>query len=82
VAADDDLIQRPPLSQKSFNETEETGKMKDLIGKLWKDEEGQDLVEYALLAVLVSLGATAAMTKLASGISDTFSNAVAQLAAT
>jgi pilus assembly protein Flp/PilA len=56
--------------------------MKGLVGKLWKDEEGQDLVEYALLVVLVSLGATAAMTKLASGISDTFSNAVAQLAAT
>ena len=56
--------------------------MKGVIAELWKDEEGQDLVEYALLVVLVSLGATAAMTKLASGISDTFSNAVAELAAT
>jgi Flp pilus assembly pilin Flp len=56
--------------------------MKGLFRKLWKDEEGQDLAEYALLVVLVSLGTIAAMTKLASGISDTFSNAVAQLAAT
>ena len=56
--------------------------MKGLIAKLWKDEEGQDLVEYALLVVLVSLGAIAAMTNLASGISDAFSNAVAQLTTT
>jgi Flp pilus assembly pilin Flp len=56
--------------------------MKGLFRKLWKDEEGQDLAEYALLVVLVSLSAISAMTKLASGISDTFSNAVAQLAAT
>ena len=56
--------------------------MKNLFRKLWKDEEGQDLVEYALLVVLISLGAVAAMTSLASGISDAFSNAVAQLTTT
>jgi Flp pilus assembly pilin Flp len=82
VAADDDLIQRPRLSRKWFDETAETGKMKNLLRKLRKDEEGQDLVEYALLVVLISLGSIAAMTKLASGISDTFSNAVAQLTTT
>jgi pilus assembly protein Flp/PilA len=82
VAADDDLIQRPPFSKKQFNKTQETGKMKNLFRKLWKDEEGQDLVEYALLVVLVALGAVAAMTNLASGISDAFSNAVAQLTTT
>jgi Flp pilus assembly pilin Flp len=57
-------------------------KMKNFLRKLWKDEEGQDLVEYALLVVLVALGAVAAMTNLASGISDAFSNAVAQLTTT
>jgi pilus assembly protein Flp/PilA len=56
--------------------------MKNLFRKLWKDEEGQDLVEYALLVVLISLGAVAAMTNLASGISDAFANAVAQLTTT
>jgi len=56
--------------------------MKNALMKLWKDDQGQDLVEYALLVVLVSLGAVAAMTNLASGISDAFSNAVAQLTAT
>jgi Flp pilus assembly pilin Flp len=53
--------------------------MKNLFRKLWKDEEGQDLVEYALLVVLISLGAVLAMKNLASGISDAFSNAVLQL---
>ncbi len=46
---------------------------------LWKEEQGQDLVEYALLVVLLSLGALAAMKTLASAISDTFSNAAANL---
>jgi len=60
----------------------EGGKMKNLLGRLWKDEQGQDLVEYALLVVLIALGAVSAMTNLASGISDAFSNAVAQLTTT
>jgi pilus assembly protein Flp/PilA len=36
-------------------------------------EEGQDLVEYALLIALVGFGATAAMKSLATGISTAFS---------
>jgi pilus assembly protein Flp/PilA len=35
--------------------------------------EGQDLVEYALVAALVSLGAVAAMQSVASDIATTFS---------
>ena len=53
--------------------------MKNLFIRLWKDEEGQDLVEYALLVVLVALGAVVAMRSLASAISDAFSNAAANL---
>jgi pilus assembly protein Flp/PilA len=53
--------------------------MKNVLGMLWKDEEGQDLVEYALLVVLISLAAVVAMKNLASGISDAFSNAAANL---
>jgi pilus assembly protein Flp/PilA len=56
--------------------------VKNTLMKLWKDDQGQDLVEYALLVVLISLGAIAAMNNLASGISDAFSNAVAQLTTT
>ena len=51
----------------------------NLIKRLWKEEEGQDLVEYALLVVLISLASVVAMGKLASGISDAFGNAAANL---
>jgi len=54
----------------------------NMLKRLWQEEEGQDLVEYGLLVVLISLGAIVAMKGLASGISDAFSNAVAQLTAT
>jgi pilus assembly protein Flp/PilA len=54
------------------------GTMKILI-RLWKEEQGQDLVEYALLLVLISMGAVASMRSLASAISDSFSNAGANL---
>lgn len=50
-----------------------------VLFRLWKEEEGQDLVEYALLVVLIALGAIAAMNSLASAISDAFSNAAVNL---
>lgn len=49
--------------------------MKDSLKRLWQEEEGQDLVEYGLLLVLVGLGAVAAMGNLASAISNAFGNA-------
>jgi pilus assembly protein Flp/PilA len=56
--------------------------MKRMVAMLWKEEEGQDLVEYGLLVVLISLFAVVAMKSLANGISDAFSNATAQLTTT
>ena len=53
--------------------------MRSILARLWKEEEGQDLVEYGLLVVLIALGCVLAMQGLAVGISDAFSNAVAQL---
>jgi pilus assembly protein Flp/PilA len=53
--------------------------MKNALMKLWNGDEGQDLVEYALLVVVISLAAIAAMKGLASGISDAFSNAAANV---
>jgi pilus assembly protein Flp/PilA len=44
------------------------------LKQLHKDESGQDLIEYALLAALIALGATAAMTDLAGKVSTEFSN--------
>ena len=42
--------------------------MKSLLNRLWKEEEGQDLTEYALLLVLIALVATAALTTLGTTI--------------
>jgi pilus assembly protein Flp/PilA len=58
------------------------GKQMNIITRLWQEEEGQDLVEYGLLVVLISLFAVVAMKSLANGISDAFSNASAQLTTT
>ena len=53
--------------------------MKDLVRLLWRDERGQDLVEYGLLLVLVSLSAIAGMSSLASAINSSFGSATANL---
>ncbi|MGH9682731.1 MAG: Flp family type IVb pilin [Candidatus Acidiferrales bacterium] len=47
--------------------------MKNLMTRLWKEEEGQDLVEYALLVALVALAAIVGMGTLATQINDAFS---------
>jgi pilus assembly protein Flp/PilA len=41
--------------------------------KLWHDESGQDLIEYALVAGLIALGATASMKVLATTIGSALS---------
>jgi len=53
--------------------------MKNLMKKLWQEEEGQDLVEYGLLVVLIALFAIAAMGKLANAVSTVFSTAATNL---
>jgi pilus assembly protein Flp/PilA len=53
--------------------------MRDLLLRLWEEEEGQDLTEYGLLLVLVALAAIATMKKLASSLSNVFSNAASSL---
>ena len=47
--------------------------------RLWGEEEGQDLTEYALLVVLISLVAIATMSTLGQAISNVFSNASTNL---
>jgi Flp pilus assembly pilin Flp len=54
--------------------------VKQILVGLWKDEEGQDLVEYALLLVLISLVAILALTHVGTAVSNVFSNAAANLA--
>ena len=46
--------------------------MKQLLKKLATEESGQDLIEYALVAALVGLGAVASITALKNTISNTF----------
>ena len=52
--------------------------MKNLIHKLTlaihaiKNDEGQDLVEYALVVALIAFGATAGMKALAGGLNTAF----------
>jgi pilus assembly protein Flp/PilA len=60
--------------------------MNDMLLKLYvkfqdlaSREEGQDLVEYALVVALIAFGATAGMGKLASAINTAFSNVSTQL---
>ncbi len=50
-------------------------KFQDLASR----EEGQDLVEYALVVALIAFGATAGMKSLSSAINSAFSNVSTQL---
>lgn len=47
-------------------------KMTELVKRLWQEQEGQDLTEYALLLVLISLIAVTAMGFLGKAICDAF----------
>lgn len=45
-----------------------------------KDEQGQDLIEYALVVALIAFAATAGMSSLATGINTAFQNIAGTLA--
>jgi Flp pilus assembly pilin Flp len=46
---------------------------------LWREEQGQDLTEYALLIVLIALALVGALQPFASAISNVFANAASNL---
>jgi pilus assembly protein Flp/PilA len=46
--------------------------MKTLLAALLQDESGQDLIEYAIVAALIGLGAIASMNSLKTAISNAF----------
>ena len=56
--------------------------MNHLVLHLWEDESGQDLTEYALLLVLISLVAIVSMQRIASAIRNVFNTAATNLATT
>ena len=49
-------------------------RLTDELAHLHRDETAQDLVEYALVAVIIALAATAGMGSVAKDINDIFSN--------
>jgi pilus assembly protein Flp/PilA len=53
--------------------------MKNLLKRLWREEEGQDLTEYALLLVLLSLAAIGSLSGLATAINGVFNKAATNL---
>jgi pilus assembly protein Flp/PilA len=53
--------------------------MKQLLIRLWKEDGGQDLTEYALLLVLLSLAAIGSLSTLAQAVNGVFQNAATNL---
>lgn len=53
--------------------------MGELCEKLWRSEEGQDLTEYALILVLISLIAVAIVRTIGAVVHNTYSNASSNL---
>lgn len=55
--------------------------MKALLKRFVQEEEGQDLIEYALLAGFISLVAVAAITSVGQGVNGVYTNINAQVQA-
>jgi pilus assembly protein Flp/PilA len=53
--------------------------MSELLKRFTKEEEGQDLVEYALLLVFIALIVMTALPNLGKTVSNVFSNATSVL---
>jgi pilus assembly protein Flp/PilA len=47
---------------------------KDVLVELHREESGQDLIEYALIAALIALAATVGMGVVANAINEAFSS--------
>jgi pilus assembly protein Flp/PilA len=57
-------------------------KIRTLLEWLWREDGGQDLVEYALVVALIGLASVAAMNNVANVLDIAFSNAVANMSST
>jgi pilus assembly protein Flp/PilA len=69
---------RPDAYSKTPTSSREA-RMDANLKRLWTEEEAQDLTEYALLMVLISLVAIASMKTVGTTISNVFSNAAVNL---
>jgi pilus assembly protein Flp/PilA len=55
--------------------------MRDLLVRFLRDDDGQDLIEYALLAGFISLVAVVAITNVGKGVNGVYNNINSQVAA-
>lgn len=55
--------------------------MKALVSRFVREESGQDLIEYALLAGFISLVAVVAITNVGSGVNTVYGNINTQVGA-
>ena len=55
--------------------------MKNVIARFIRDDQGQDLIEYALLAGFISLVAVVAITNVGTGINAVYTNMDSQVKA-
>ena len=48
--------------------------IKQLVTRFWSDDEGQDLIEYALLAALIALAAVGGITMLGNALQNKYAS--------
>lgn len=53
--------------------------MKSLMLRFIREEEGQDLIEYAFLAVFIALAVTVGISQIATGLNTQFTNIGSQI---
>jgi pilus assembly protein Flp/PilA len=56
--------------------------MEFILKRLWQEEQGQDLVEYALVAGLIALASIAALNNVAGLLVAAFANATSNMSST
>lgn len=50
-----------------------------MFSRIWKEDSGQDLIEYALLVALIALSVVIIFPKVSAAITNVFTGAVSQL---
>ena len=73
----------PPWEETSedLERRKKMSKIREALVRLHREDSGQDLIEYALIAALIALAATFGMGSVAKAINDAFSSIGAKLGA-
>src|SRR5215217_7131224 len=72
---------RTPLHRSIRNQGEREVTVKNLIGRFVREEDGQDIIEYALLAAFVSIVAATIIETIGSDVKTIYTNVKVQTAA-